>query len=707
MLPPRVALGTAYYPEYLPREVGDRIGADLDLMAAAGITAIRVGESVWSTWEPRDGVFDLEWILPVLDAAGERGIDVVLGTPTYAVPPWLQRAHPEIAAERRTGERVPWGIRQEVDFGQPAFRFHAERVIRRIVGRYRDHPAVIGYQVDNEPGVLLAHNSAAFSTFVARLRATYGEVEALNSAWGLTYWSHRLSDWSELWRPDGNSTPSYDLAWRRFQAERTTEFIGWQAELVRELRRPEQFVTTCLAYDRPAVADVPLTSRLDVAAGNIYVDVQDGLERPAGPSPLEVGWIGRSVAELFLAADRVRGSRGEPFLVTETNATSIGGSHQNRPPYDGQLRQLAWAFVSRGARMVEYWHWHSIHHGAEAFWGGILGHDLQPGRVYDEIAVIGDELARAGSSVVGLRPDVDVAVVWSVESDWALQFQPPLAHPGGAPDRSSYRTIVSAFYTGILDAGPRPGVLPIEHLGDDPAALVAQYPTLVVAALYIASDQQLEFLREYARAGGHLIIGPRTGYADPEACPRPEPAPPRLSEPAGLRYQEYENLAEDLPVSGLEGHATRWAETLLVDNADPVAWFTHPAGAQRPIVTTKRWGEGRVTYVGTVPDPALARAIAALPARSRPAEGDASPVPATSTERAAGEGSPWSGVPEAVTALSAVNRVGERLWFLHNWSGDAVVVEAPGEMVDVLGGGLVGRVELGAWDVRVLREGPA
>jgi len=679
MLPPRVVLGTAYYPEYLPRESGDRIGLDLDLMVAAGITAIRMGESVWSTWEPRDGVFDLEWISPVLDAAAGRGIDVVLGTPTYAVPPWLQRANPEIAAERRTGERVPWGIRQEVDFGQPAFRFHAERVIRRIVERHRDHPAVIGYQVDNEPGVLLAHNESAFQAFVARLRDSYGDVDALNEAWGLTYWSHRLGDWSELWRPDGNSTPSYDLAWRRFQAERTTEFIGRQADLVRSLRRSGQFVTTCLAYDRPAVADVPLTSRLDVAAGNIYVDVQDGLERPSRPSRLELGWIGRSVPELYLAADRVQGSRGEPFLVTETNATSIGGSHQNRPPYDGQLRQLAWAFVSRGARMVEYWHWHSIHHGAETFWGGILGHDLQPGRVYDEVAAIGAELAQAGSAVAGLQPDVDVAVVWSTESDWALHFQPPLAHPGGSPDRSSYRAIVAAFYTGVLDAGLRPGVLPVERLGDDPAALVSRYPVLVVAALYIASEEHLDLLIEYARAGGHLIVGPRTAFADTEARPRPETAPPRLHEAAGVHYQEYENLVDDLPVTGLRGHATRWAERLILDDAEPLAWFEHPGGERRPIVTTKPFGEGRVTYVGTVPDPVLAAAVH-------------------------GEKAVWGGLPESVTALSAVNAAGERVWFVHNWSGVEVRVEAPAGLIDVLSQEKVERLELGPRDVRVLCE---
>ncbi|TCO18565.1 beta-galactosidase [Kribbella steppae] len=674
MLPPRVVLGTAYYPEYLPAELRDRVETDLDLMVAAGITAIRVGESVWSTWEPRDGVFELDWIRPVLDGAADRGIGVVLGTPTYAVPPWLQRAHPEIAAERRTGERVPWGVRQEVDYHQPAFLFHAERVIRRIVEHHRDHPAVIGYQVDNEPGLLLPHNESAFQTFVARLRETYGDVDTLNEAWGLTYWSHRLSDWSDLWRPDGNSTPSYDLAWRRFQASRTTEFIRWQAELVRELRRPEQFVTTCLAYDRAAVADVPLSSTLDVAAGNLYVHVQDGLERPAQPPRFEPGWIGRSVAELYLAADRVYGSRGEPFLITETNATSIGGSQLNHPPYDGQLRQLAWAMVSRGARMVQYWHWHSIHHGAETFWGGILGHGLQPGRVYDEIAAIGAEFAQAGESVAELRPDVDVAIVWSTESDWALQFQPPLAHPGGAPDKSSYRTIVTAFYTGVLVAGLRPGIVPVERLGDDPVELVSRYPALVVPALYIASDAVLDLLVGYAQAGGHLVIGPRTAYADPEARARAEVAPARLRAAAGVHYLEYENLLDPQPVAGLDGHATRWAERLIVDDAEVLAAFEHPGGGRRPVVTSKEFGAGRVTVVGTVPDNALARSVFTRAVDSV-----------------------WPGLPASVTAVSAVNPAGERLWFIHNWSGSPVSVEPPKGLT-------VDRLELAPRDVRVVRE---
>ncbi len=143
--PPHVLFGAAYYHEYQPYE---RLKTDLDLMVDARFTVIRVGESVWSTWEPENGRFDLDWLQPVLDGAHERGIGVLLGTPTYAVPPWLARQYPEIAGERATGRRIPWGARQEVDFTHPAFRFHAERVIRQIMARYADHPAVIGFQVD-------------------------------------------------------------------------------------------------------------------------------------------------------------------------------------------------------------------------------------------------------------------------------------------------------------------------------------------------------------------------------------------------------------------------------------------------------------------------------------------------------------------------------------------------------------------------------
>ncbi len=212
--------------------------------------------------------------------------------------------------------------------------------------------------------------------------------EALNEAWGLVYWSHQLSTWADLWTPDGNWQPQYDLAWRTFQAKLTTEFIAWQADIVREYARDDQFVTTCIAYDRPTVDDANLTRALDVTAGNPYYAMQDALAVPS-TGLVGQGWTTSGAWSLFLSADRMFASKQAPFLITETNAGAIGGSASNFPAFDGQWRQAAWAFVARGAEMIEYWHWHTNHFGAETYWIGILPHDQQPGRVYAELSRLG------------------------------------------------------------------------------------------------------------------------------------------------------------------------------------------------------------------------------------------------------------------------------------------------------------------------------
>src|SRR3954453_22854479 len=127
--PDRVLFGAAYYHEYQP---SPRLEIDLDLMAAAHFSVIRVGESVWSTWEPEDGRFELEWLAPVLDGAHARGIKVILGTPTDAMPPWLVRKYPEVTAERKTGMRIPYGHRQDGDYSSATFRRYADRVTRTV-----------------------------------------------------------------------------------------------------------------------------------------------------------------------------------------------------------------------------------------------------------------------------------------------------------------------------------------------------------------------------------------------------------------------------------------------------------------------------------------------------------------------------------------------------------------------------------------------
>ena len=703
---PGIRFGAAYYHEYQPTFGGldstAKLDEDLDLMKAAGFTVIRVGESVWSTWEPEEGVFDLDWLEPVLDGAHARGIGVVLGTPTYAIPMWMKRRYPEVAADVATGRAFGWGMRQEVDFTHPAFLFYAERVIRRIVTRYRDHPAIVGWQVDNEPGIRLLFNTGVFQRFVDTLRHRYGDVETLNREWGLVYWSHRLSVWDDLWLPDNNFQPQYDLAWRRFQASLVTEFIGWQSDIVHEIAQPGQFTTTCLSYDQVGVDDVDITARLDITAGNAYYEMQDALAHPA-TTPRESGWIVKGVWAVYQLADTMWSSKQAPFLVTETNAATIGFSNLNQSPYDGQWRQAAWALVSRGARMIEYWHWQSLHFGAETYWGGVLPHSRVPGRVYHQIAALGAELAEAGDAVAASIPDADIAILFDSDSKFALASQAPFPHPATYVDTDSYRRIVSAFQRGAFDAGLQTRVVRPQQIfpsrdpagsGISPEEFAHRHPVLVVAAFYTAGDDELDWLDAYAAAGGHLVLGTRTGYADREARARLDVKPARLVAAAGAWYDEFANLEQPLPLRAVEGSgfelppgaaATDWVDGLVTDGADELVGYEHPHFGRWSAVTTHEHGLGNVTTVGTLPNQVFAAALMTWL------------VPEPLVD--------WPGLAPSVTVTSSTADDGTRIHFVHNWSGEPATVTLPAHLTDLIAHTGHSRSEplvLGPWDVRVL-----
>ncbi|WP_417512288.1 beta-galactosidase [Microbacterium sp.] len=709
----RVLFGAAYYYEYQPpHRLGSReLERDFRLMREAGFTVIRVGESVWSTWEPTDGQFELDWLQPVLDAASNNGIGVILGTPTYALPMWLAQKHPEINVDRSTGHPMGWGARQEINYAHPAFVRHAERVILKIVGRYVDHPALIGFQVDNEPGNELFHNADVFEKFVEWLRARYGTVDRLNDEWGLTYWSHRLSSWDDVWKPDANLQPQYDLAWRRFQASITTSFIGWQADVIREqlsvAGREDLFVTTCMSYERPTLQDDELAEQLDIGAGNPYYRMQDGLELP-DHREFDQHWTTSGVWALYATADRMYASRQAPFLVTETNAGAIGMAWSNEPAFDGQWRQAAWALVSRGATMIEYWHWHTLHYGAETYWGGILPHSQEPGRVYTEIARIGADFAAAGDRVTELKPESDVAILFSNESKWALEEHPALsASLGGPPipNTRSYQTVVDAFVRGAFDAGHQVNfVHPRQLMACVPAAYAAAHPVLVAAAFTVARDEELGWLKAYAESGGHLVLGIRTGFEDEEARARLDRKPALLHEAAGVRYDEFSNLSEPLPVvtehamvstgftAPASARATLWADSLIAaEGTEVLLSYDHPHFGRYPVVTTRNYGAGRITYVGTVPNLPLAQSIvdwAVEAVAERP-------------------GALWKSSSLTQTVTGASNRHGERIRFVHNWSWGLSEFTIPGPAEDVLSGERFSTgqiIQLDAWDVRIFAE---
>src|SRR5581483_5138243 len=236
-----------------------------------------------------------------------------------------------------------------------------------------------------------------------------------------------------------------------------------------------------------------------------------------------------------------------------------------------------------------------------------------------------------------------------------------------------------------------------EREGVAPEAAAQRHPVLVVPGFYLADDTTLDWLAQYAQAGGHLVLGPRTGYADQEARARHEPAPGRLVTAAGVTYDEFSNLSRDIPVHTSVGSplslpanatATRWVEALKVADADVLAEYDHPHFGRWPAVTTRRHGAGRVTYVGTVPGRGLAQALAAWLA----------PNPRSG----------WKGLPATVTATTGTAPDGRRVHIVHNWSWLPTTAKVPARLSDALDGASIpagAALNLGAWDVRVLFTG--
>ena len=705
---PTTLYGAAYYHEY---HATPRLAEDMKLMVEADLTVIRVGESVWSTWEPADGVFEVEWMQEILDAAHANGIRVILGTPTYATPPWLVRKHPEIMADRKTGQPIPYGHRQNMDYSHPTFLKYADRVIRKIMERFANHPAIIGWQVDNEPGTEILHNDGVFQAFKAELRAKYGTIENINHRWGLVYWSQLLSEWDDLWRPDGNTSNSYALEWRRFQAKITQEYVSWQAEIVREYIPDNHFVTTCISIGRPAQDVTRVAKDLDLTSVNVYYATQDGLQYPlyqpkAGvknpetPAPF---WIAHTGPMGFMAqADIARGIRQENFIVTETNASFIGhGSSAGLfPSYPGQLRQVVLGIISRGANMIEYWHWHTLPYGTETYWGGILGHSLQPARTYKSVSEIGAMLKGAGQKLLDLTPRNEVTMLYSPESGWALAFQPPLRRQfeaGAMGDPESYGRFMTSYYD-IFYAGDFGVNFRADHqLPETPAELLQETNILCLPALYIVDDKTLAYALEFARLGGHLIITPRSGYADEISVVRQEVMPGALAQAAGVRYDEFSNLSHNVKVvskvsalgDGVIGEAVGWVDLLITDGAEVLATYDHPMFKDYAAITTSAFEKGRVTYIGTMPDHELGRNIAIWLR-------DLHPHQVQIKTRSA-----------AIKFNRAVAPDGAELIFLFNWSWEDAELSLPFNAENYLSGSAISAgstITLKAWDAQVFKD---
>ena len=589
--------GAAYYDEYMPY---DRLQQDVAMMKKAGINTVRIAESTWSTCEPQEGVFDFSHVERVMDAMEEAGINVIIGTPTYAIPTWMVKSHPDVMAETVNGRGI-YGARQIMDITHPVYRFYAERVIRKLMECTAYRKCVIGFQVDNETKYYGTAGKNVQEKFVKYLRRKFNnDLDAMNHEFGLDYWSNRINAWEDFPDVRGTINGSLGAEFEKFQRTLVDEFLSWQADIVNEYRREDQFITHNFDFEwrgysygvQPDVNHYHAAKALTIAGTDIYHPTQDDL----------------TGAEIAFGGDMTRSLKRDNYLVLETEAQGYPGW----TPYKGQLRLQAYSHLASGANSVMYWHWHSIHNSFETYWRGLLSHDMQENAPYREACIIGNEFFRLGSHLVNLKKKNDVAILVSNEALTALKWFGIEATAAG-DNGIGYNDVVRWLYDALFKMNIECDFVWPESDNLD------QYKAIFVPALYAAPDELLEKLKQYTANGGTLVATFKTAFANENVKVSHEMQPHILSNCCGISYQQF-TFPKNTGLSGSiingiakgadeEAEAKVFMELLMPQEAEVLASYDHYNWKEYAAITKNHYRKGTAIYIGCMTDDNTLKAV--------------------------------------------------------------------------------------------------
>lgn len=593
----KLLYGAAYYDEYMPY---DRLQQDVAMMKKAGINTVRIAESTWSTCEPQEGVFDFSHVERVMDAMEEAGINVIIGTPTYAIPTWMVKSHPDVMAETVKGRGI-YGARQIMDITHPVYRFYAERVIRKLMECTAHRKCVIGFQVDNETKYYGTAGKNVQEKFVKYLRKKFNnDLDAMNHEFGLDYWSNRINVWEDFPDVRGTINGSLGAEFEKFQRTLVDEFLSWQADIVNEYRREDQFITHNFDFEwrgysygvQPDVNHYHAAKALTIAGTDIYHPTQDDL----------------TGAEIAFGGDMTRSLKRDNYLVLETEAQGYPGW----TPYKGQLRLQAYSHLASGANSVMYWHWHSIHNSFETYWRGLLSHDMQENAPYREACIIGNEFSRLGSHLVNLKKKNDVAILVSNEALTALKWFGIEATAAG-DNGIGYNDVVRWLYDALFKMNIECDFVWPESDNLD------QYKAIFVPALYAAPDELLEKLKQYTANGGTLVATFKTAFANENVKVSHEMQPHILSNCFGISYQQF-TFPKNTGLSGSiingtakdsdeKAEAKVFMELLMPQEAEVLASYDHYNWKEYAAITKNHYGKGTAIYIGCMTDDNTLKAV--------------------------------------------------------------------------------------------------
>ena len=649
-------LGAAWYPEQWPES---RWEADLTLMEQAHMHFARVGEFAWSTMEPSEGNFQLDWLEHAIRLAEKHHIAIVIGTPTAAPPAWLTQKYPETLRTNPDGRKDEHGNRQQFDFANPKYRELCRIIATKLAERFGHDPNVIGWQIDNEYA-REDFSSETRTQFQQWLKAKYKTLDNLNTRWTTAYWSETYSAWDQIPIQETYGNPGLLLNWKQFVSDTWRSYQRNQLDAIRAHADKRQFITTNMmgwfdAYDHYTVAQ-----DLDLASWDDYIGT--GQMKPD---------------ENGARHDLTRGFLRKNFWVMETQPGFVNWSPDNNALNKGETRAMAWNAIGHGSEAVEYWQWRSALNGQEQYHGTLVGADGTPVPLYAEVQQIGADFDKAGPALAGTTIHSDVALLNDYPSRWAIDWQ---RHNKAFDPIQAFMS----FYTPLHDA-----VHSIDVIAD--TAPLDHYKLVVAPALNVLTPEAAKNLEAYVRNGGHLVLGPRSAMKDEDNSLWPQRQPGPLADLLGARVAQWYALDTTVPVSGDwgSGEDTLWAEQLSVTSPDTKILMRYGKSNgwldDQPAAVTHKLGKGSITYIGASLDPAAMKRAAAWMLS------DAGLAPILPN------------IPEGVD-VAIRSGDNKHILILTNYNAAPVTIALPSQMHDILAGNTTSSVTLPQYGVAVLQQ---
>jgi beta-galactosidase len=588
-------LGAAWYPEQWPESQWDN---DLNLMEQAHMNVVRVGEFAWSSLEPSEGHYELDWLARAIALAAKHHIAVVIGTPTDAPPAWLTTKYPDTLGMNADGHYREHGGRRQFNYASPRYRQLCAAIVTQLAQRFGHDPNIIGWQIGNEY-TDESFDPATKAQFQRFLEAKYKTLDNLNKQWSTAYWSQTYTAWSQIPMQNSNENPGLLLDHKHFVTATWRSFQRVQIDALRAHILSSQFITTNIGglawsdnWDHYAI-----TADLNLASWDDYVG-QGHLDAPKNA----------------MLNDFVRGWKRQNFWVMETEPASVNWAPVNNALNPGETRALAWQTIGHGADAVLYWQWRDALNGQEQYHGAIVGPDGKPLPIYYEIQQLGEDLNRTRAAIAGTTPHSEIAILHDYDSRWAIDFQPHTKD-------YDQQQVMLRFYKPLQEIAQISG-----HAIDiiDPtAASLSQYKLLIAPSLNMISQSLAEKLIAYVQQGGHLILGPRSGMKDEYNSLNPQRQPGPLTEALGGKVEQYYalNSGQMIPLlpnpnavigshaEPASGAANIWAEALSATAPDTHVDLRYGPGdgwlEHKPAMLTRAIGKGSISYLGALPDPKL------------------------------------------------------------------------------------------------------